>query len=340
MSGTGRPLRFIAAAISGWAAFRAVMLWPVVATAVDTLPLRLIVGASTGKTTEPFAPPVEPSANLTGLPRRRNAPATIAPEQRPAGASGRAALAIMGLVRFGAAAPITAGVAAPLQDTPLYTPVRRDPAPSSARWSASMWFLARAGTGLGAGAYGGQLGGGQAGLRVAYAIDSARRVAIVGRIATPLADLGREAAIGVEWRPTRLPIRIVAEHRIAIDGGGGGPAIGLVGGAGPAPIGGHFRIEGYAQAGIIGRDGVIGFGDGAVRINRPIAHAGRATIDLGAGAWGGIQPGAQRLDIGPSLGLSVPIAGRPVRLSIDWRERIGGAARPGSGFALTLGSDF
>jgi hypothetical protein len=29
-----------------------------------------------------------------------------------------------------------------------------------------------------------------------------------------------------------------------------------------------------------------------------------------------------------------------VRLSIDWRQRIAGRARPGSGPALSIGSDF
>lgn len=224
--------------------------------------------------------------------------------------------------------------------TPLSTPVERS-SPGGSRWSGSLWFLARGGTGLG-GPYGGQLGGDQAGARIAYSIDHARHVAIVGRIASPLAGVGREAAIGVEWQPTRLPVRLVAEHRFAIDGGGGGPAIGIVGGAGPVPIGAGFRVEGYAQAGIIGRDGVIGYGDGAVRLTRPITAAAprRVQLDAGAGAWGGIQPGAERLDIGPTVAVRVPVVGRTIRLAVDWRERVGGAARPGSGLALSIGTDF
>src|SRR3546814_6988641 len=78
------------------------------------------------------------------------------------------------------------------------------------------------------------LGGSQAGARLAYAIDPAPRLQLVGRVATPLRGRGREAAIGVAWQPTRAPVRVVAEQRFAIDGGRGGPAIGVIGGVGPA----------------------------------------------------------------------------------------------------------
>src|SRR3546814_10233062 len=65
------------------------------------------------------------------------------------------------------------------------------------------------------------LGGSQAGARLAYAIDPAHRLQLVGRVATPLRGRGREAAIGVAWQPTRAPVRVVAEQRFAIDGGRG-----------------------------------------------------------------------------------------------------------------------
>ncbi len=338
MSGAGRPLRFITATLGGWTLLRVAMLWPVVETAVRQLPVPVLIARMPD-------PPVMSLATPQGRHRMaqlRRATHSVSPPVAPmtAGSDRRAALAMLGLIRFGPAQYVTSAFATPPPESPLYGAVPRAGTSPASRWSASMWFLARGGSGLGSGAYGGQLGGGQAGLRLAYDIVDHHRLAIVGRIATPLAGAGREAAIGVEWQPTRLPIRLVAEQRIAIDGGGGGPSIGIVGGAGPAPIGGQFRIEGYAQAGIIERGGVIGFGDGAVRLNRPVARVGHAVVDLGAGAWGGIQPGAQRLDIGPSLGVSAPVAGRSLRLSLDWRERVGGQALPGSGLALTIGSDF
>lgn len=213
-------------------------------------------------------------------------------------------------------------------------------AETAKRWSVSAWLLARAGTGLGASPLGGQLGGAQAGVRLAYALDRRQRLAAFARLATPLATRGREAAIGLDWRPTRLPIRLIAEQRIALEGSGGGPSIGLVAGAGPAAIGQGLRLEAYGQAGLIARAGLIGFADGAIRLDRPIARIGATSVAIGGGAWGGLQPGAARLDLGPSVALAIPIERRSIRLVVDWRERVAGAAQPGSGIALTLGTDF
>lgn len=336
MSGTGRPLRFITATLGGWVLLRIAMLWPPIDEAVRSLPMAARIAAVQAPPASTANMPVEPRPPGRSA-RRLSQPVEAPPRRRD---TGRAALAMLGLIRFGPAQYSGMAAEADRAGTPLYAPIAVANPVAAKRWSASMWFLARGGTGLGDGPYGGQIGGGQAGLRLAYAVDDRRRIAIYGRIATPLAGEGREAAIGVQWQPGRVPIRLVAEQRFAIDGGGGGPSIGIVGGAGPVPIGGGIKIEGYAQAGIIGRDGVIGFGDGAVRLNRPVAQLGHAIVDVGAGAWGGIQPGAKRLDIGPSLGLSVPLATRSLRLSLDWRERIGGQARPESGLALTIGSDF
>ncbi|WP_233264627.1 hypothetical protein, partial [Streptococcus agalactiae] len=64
------------------------------------------------------------------------------------------------------------------------------------------------------------------GVGVAYSIDRKRRGGLVGRVSSPLGPGLREAALGVEWQPTRLPLRLVAEQRFAIAGGRGGPALG------------------------------------------------------------------------------------------------------------------
>ncbi|WP_374144999.1 hypothetical protein [Sphingomonas sp. 28-63-12] len=213
--------------------------------------------------------------------------------------------------------------------------------PSSAsRWSGSFWLIARGGRGIGASLADSQLGGSQAGLRLAYALGEERRVAIVGRFATPLSGAGQEGALGLEWRPTRLPIWLAAEQRIGIHGARGGPAIGIIGGLGPQPIAEGLNLEGYGQAGVIRRDGVIGYADGSVRLFREVAMFGQARLDLGAGGWGAIQPGAARFDLGPSIALRAPLRGQQVRLTVDWRQRLAGNARPGSGPALSIGTDF
>ena len=113
------------------------------------------------------------------------------------------------------------------------------------RLSGSAWLLARGGP---AGTVsGGQLGASQGGLRLAYALGSQRKVALVARVATPLKSAGREAALGIEWQPTRLPIRLVAEQRFALDGGRGGPTVGVIAGYGPAEVAPGIRLESYGQ---------------------------------------------------------------------------------------------
>ncbi len=208
----------------------------------------------------------------------------------------------------------------------------------SSRLSGSAWLLARGGP---AGTVsGGQLGASQGGLRLAYALGSQRKVALVARVATPLKGAGREAALGIEWQPTRLPIRLVAERRFALDGGRGGPTIGVIAGYGPADVAPGLRLEAYGQAGAIGRDGIEGFVDASGRLTHPIGTLAGAKVDVGVGVWGSAQRDAERFDIGPSIVAALPVAHKTIRLTLDWRERIAGGARPGSGPALSFGSDF
>ena len=141
---------------------------------------------------------------------------------------------------------------------------------------------------------------------------------------------GSEAAIGVEWQPWNAPVRIGIERRFGLDGIKGGAGAGITAGLYRETAG--FRVEGYGQAGAILRRRTESYADGAIRISRKLTP----NVSLGAGAWGGAQRDAQRLDIGPSATLALG----PARLSIDWRQRVAGRARPGSGLALTLGGDF
>ncbi len=165
---------------------------------------------------------------------------------------------------------------------------------------------------------------------MAYLLARRERIAAFARVTTPLAGKGREAAIGIDWQPLRAPFRIVAEQRFGLDGTPGGGGLGVVAGLDTRVRG--FRVESYGQAGVIARRRTELYGDGAARITREVAPR----ISLGAGAWGAAQRDAQRLDIGPTAILAFGSA----RISLDWRQRIAGGARPGSGFALTLGGDF
>ncbi|RSV18125.1 hypothetical protein CA235_00755 [Sphingomonas sp. ABOLF] len=209
------------------------------------------------------------------------------------------------------------------------------------RWSASAWLVARGGSMAGDGAFGpAQLGGSQAGARIRYALT--RTLSLSGRLSSPLRGVGKEAGLGVEWQPLKLPlpISILLERRIALDSGQDGTGLGAIAGINPTPLVGRLQVEGYGQAGVVLRARREPYADGAVRLLHPVASGKRLQLALGAGAWGGAQRGASRLDIGPSLVATVPTGGPKLRVAAEWRQRVAGNAAPGSGPALTLGTDF
>jgi hypothetical protein len=311
----GRPIRFLVLVIGGWTVVRVTMLWP-----AGSLPVA------------PVMRPVRPVVRNAAMPvawaaAPRGVPAlvfrAIRPTLRPA------APTLRPVSPLSEPAPLTFASVAPGQIVAPLLPASPRYRPAS-RWSGSAWAALRGG----GGAFNtGQLGGSQAGVRIVYALD--RHWSAVARIAAPIGATGTEASLAVEWRPGRLPLRLVAERRVLLDSGRQGTAVGVVGGFGPAPIGRGVRAEGYVQAGVIRRDTNAAFVDGSLKIRRPIGP-----LELGVGAWGGAQPGVARLDLGPSLGLDLPVARHRLRLSLEWRQRVAGRARPGSGIALTLGSDF
>jgi hypothetical protein len=313
MTAAGRPLRFLVALATVWVGVRAAQLWPEaarlptlvaataappVALAAYEIPVASIVTQPAAVIAAAFAPPVGGTAR-TRLPhdvRSRTAAFVAAP----------------------AAAQVTPSEASePLPQGAIVHPAIRAPLTAAVppRLAGSGWMIVRGGGN--ATPFAPQLGGSQAGLRLTYAIDGARRLALAGRVSSALGTRQREAAIGLDWRPTALPVHIVAEQRISIDGTRGGPALGLIGGIGPTPIVGNLRLDAYAQGGAIARDGVEGFVDGAIRLAQPVAMIGPARLDIGIGAWGGAQRGAARLDAGPAASVALPLAGRAVRLSVE-----------------------
>ena len=330
----GAPIRFIVAVVGGWTCVRIAVLLPAgepLALAEDVL---APPAAATGRA----------AAHIAVAPLRRAVvvPAWRMEQRRPA---------VSKELADRSPRPDTPGVRT--ADTSEETQTREltpsvlvpatigvvPPQATPRRWSASTWLLARGGA---AGTLsGGQLGASQAGARLLYRVSAAHRLSLAGRVAAPLRGHGAEAAIGVDWQPTAAPVHLVAEQRFGLDGARGGPTAMVIAGLNPTPIAGGFRLEAYGQAGTILRDGrVEAFGDGALRLARPVASIGRATLDLGVGAWAAGQRGLARADVGPTVGVSLPVAGRGVRLSLDWRQRIAGRARPGSGPALSIGSDF
>ena len=216
---------------------------------------------------------------------------------------------------------------------PFSLPIR--PANVSSHWSLSGWLLVRREQGNGALAPGGTLGGSQAGARLSYALGS--RVSLSARAYLPLRrPAGAEAAAGIDWRPLpALPLNLLAEYRQPL-GREGRAAFSLTayGGASRA-LTPRLRVDLYGQAGAVGLRSRDLFVDGSLRVARRIGP-----IEVGAGAWGAAQPGAARLDAGPSLSWRLPVRQANLRLQADWRFRLAGEVAPRSGPALTLATAF
>lgn len=226
---------------------------------------------------------------------------------------------------------------------------KRQP-PRTARWSGDAWLLLRDGSKgftLPAGpvpsaAYGAS----QAGAVLRYRLDpaSARRPELYVRATTALQrPRGEELAAGFAIRPLAgVPVAALIEGRATrtVSGTAVRPAAALVTELPPADLPLGLRGEAYAQAGYVGGRYATGFADGQGRIEKRIVSTGGWQLRAGAGAWGGVQKGARRIDVGPTATLDVPLGSASGRLAADWRFRIGGNAAPSSGPAITLSAGF
>ncbi|WP_428969307.1 hypothetical protein ACQR50_17700 [Sphingomonas sp. Xoc002] len=324
---SGRPLRFLGGVVGLWTLGRIAFLLPSHPAVERTMtPVkRTAPRAALIATHDPARHQPETRLARFGI---THAPRSTPSVQGPARSSPTpAAQAPISDMSITASAP---SVPPLLPRVALPTP----PAPPR-RWSASLWAVIREGgqTLL----PGGQLGGTQGGIRLLRRLDSRGDVAASLRLSAPAEGIGREMAVGVDWRPLRhVPIRLLVEQRLALDAGQDAPAALVVGGIGPRSVAPGIVLTGYAQAGAVARARIEPFADGAVRASTPLTPA----LDLGLALWGGAQRNAQRLDIGPTLGIALPVADRRVRLSLDWRQRVAGRAAPDSGPALTLAGDF
>lgn len=222
---------------------------------------------------------------------------------------------------------------------PMRAPMRAKPD----RWRAGSWALWRpGGAASGDAVTPGRLGGSQAGLRVEYELTprAKSRTVAYGRLTSALQHpAAPESAIGLSIQPFRtIPISLAAERRIALgQGARNANAIMAVGGFGPTPLLPAIEAEGYAQAGIVGFRRGDRFIDGKVSLLAPV---GGTPVRVGAALSGGAQPGISRLDIGPELQVRLPLPNLAARVAVEWRQRVAGDARPGSGLAVTLAADF
>ena len=212
-------------------------------------------------------------------------------------------------------------------------------------WSLGSWVYLREGAaaapdGIAAAS---QLGGSQAGLRLAYGFGDTGRARAYGRatMAVQRPDQ-RELAFGLAFAPlAQVPVDFAIEQRVAVGREGRTALAAMVsGGVGDVGLPGGFRLDAYGQAGVVGTRRRDGFADGAVVVDHRLGKDEASPLRLGALAAGAVQPGAARVDVGPRLTLRLPDVGAGSRIALDWRQRVAGDAQPESGLALTLAADF
>ena len=190
-------------------------------------------------------------------------------------------------------------------------------------------------------------GSSQAGavLRYRLAMQSALQPTAYLRATSTLSGSPETAvALGLSARPlSRVPVVAAIEARLTDQSGARRvqPALTAVTTLPPLALPAALRAEIYAQGGYVGGRYATPFADGQVRVDRAVLDVGRAQARVGAGAWGGIQKGASRLDAGPGATVSMPLSPKVFgRLAVDWRFRVAGNAEPDSGPALTVAAGF
>lgn len=240
-------------------------------------------------------------------------------------------------------------------DAPFFA---ASPAPSATgrragRWSVDAWGFWRQGSDAAPISQGRVpiYGASQIGAVLQYRIDpeNARDPRLYARAYRALVRRGEsELALGASARPLpRVPVRLFGELRVT-EGAfrtEGRPAVFAVTELAPQALPLGARLEAYAQAGWVGGEDATLFADGQASLSREVDQVAQATGDamhlsLGAGAWGGAQEGAHRVDLGPTMRIDAMLSEVPARLSLDWRERVEGDADPGSGAAVTLSTRF
>lgn len=190
----------------------------------------------------------------------------------------------------------------------------------------------------------GQLGGSQAGVRALYRLGGSPVESIAAlsvRVTRPLAiNNGAEAGLGLELQPIAgLPINVIFERRVRLEQGGRNAWSSFVAGGFNRQLPNtNWVADGYVQAGMVGARQRDGFLDGAIGLNHPFGSD--PDLQIGLGAWGGIQPGVERLDIGPRLKGVLHTTVLPIQWEVTARMRVIGQVRPASGLALTISSGF
>jgi hypothetical protein len=349
---SSRPLRASLGFVGGWILLRTVVLWPPEAPAMPQAAatpchcghqVRVDLADSVFVDVNPLLDRGDPESPPP-LPQAERAAAAIGPD-----------IVIALDVPFDQPLVLPVVMSAPVTTVPdkrqLPADANRPPHQASRQTDAphvsvSAWAIGRRDGASAALSQGGILGGSQIGARLRLRPWSSGPLSPLGltaRLSAPLANpVGKEGSVGLVWRVSRnIPIDLYLERRIALDRGGlNAFSIQAAGGVSDVRMPLGLRLDAYGQAGWVATNGGLGFADGAVRVERLVWSTGATRLALGAGLWGAVQPGVARLDVGPQAVLHFASGNAHMRLSAEWRQRIAGNARPASGPAISLGTDF
>jgi hypothetical protein len=243
------------------------------------------------------------------------------------------------------------GPAAPGRGVPAAAPLQaalpqHAPPYTGSRLSADAWLMVRQDTTSAVVSGRPSYGRSQAGAVVRYRLAPTSSFAPQAylRASSALAGaLEKDLVAGLSGRLVpALPLRFAAEARISETGAGTElrPAAMAVTEFLPQRLPLGMRGEAYVQAGYVGGRFATAFVDGQARVERPVVRSGETEVTAGAGAWGGAQKGAARVDIGPTAAVSFRLGEARGRVAADYRIRIAGDAEPKSGPALTLSAGF
>ncbi|MEL1249428.1 hypothetical protein [Aurantiacibacter gilvus] len=245
-------------------------------------------------------------------------------------------------------APYQRGVG-PIAPGVTYAPeAARDMGSAAAaqRWSMDLWALWRDDTTTALTSGRPSYGRSQIGAVLRYRLDPSSGHAPEAHLRATRALEGEQesdVAAGLSARPfPSVPVRLAAEARVTETDRGTelrGAAY-AVSELPPVALPGGFTGEAYVQGGYVTGEFATPFVDGQARITRELAGTDQFRLTAGAGAWGGAQDDASRLDVGPSAGVTFDLGAARGRVSADYRFRIAGDAEPSSGPALTLTAGF
>lgn len=222
------------------------------------------------------------------------------------------------------------------------------PIGANGRWHFAGWVAWRAGSGLPRRADGARpvsYGGTQAGAVVRYDLtEEEHRPALHLRTTyAPDRPSQAEIAAGVGLRPLpQIPVRMMAEVRATQSQGHTEfrPAVVAVTELAPVALPLGVTARGYGQAGWVGGRYSTAFVDGQAQVTREFAAAGSTQLHVGAGAWGGAQKFAERLDLGPTIEAEFQTGAIVARLAVDYRVQVAGRASGGNGVVVTLSTGF